>query len=100
MDFLTKMNLQPDMMPIRDGLIVDLQTGLTMQWNPEHNFIFECPVKVDRNMTKCRLVEKFMLDICCGNKDLLDYMQVALGYSITRQVSKKAVFRLVGRERR
>jgi hypothetical protein len=31
MDFLTKMNLQPDMMPIRDGLVVDLWTGLTTQ---------------------------------------------------------------------
>jgi putative DNA primase/helicase len=89
MDFLTKMNLQPDMMPIRDGLVIDLRTGLTMQRNLEHNFTFECPVKVDRDPTKCGLVEKFMLDICCGDKDLLDYMQVALGYS---RVSKKAVF--------
>jgi phage/plasmid-associated DNA primase len=63
-----------------------------MQWNPEHNFTFECLVKVDRDPTKRGLVEKFMLDICCGDKDLLDYMQVALGYSVTGRVSKKAVF--------
>jgi putative DNA primase/helicase len=92
MDFLTKMNLQPNMMPIRDRLIVDLQTGLTTQRNPEHNFTFKCPVKVDRDPTKHGLVEKFMLYICCGDKDLLDYMQVALGYSVTGQVSEKAVF--------
>jgi hypothetical protein len=30
MDFLTKMNLQPNMMPICDRLVVDLQTGLTI----------------------------------------------------------------------
>jgi hypothetical protein len=57
---ITKMNLQPDMMPIRDRLVVDLRTGLTTQRNPEHNFIFECPVKVDRDMTKRGLVKKFI----------------------------------------
>jgi phage/plasmid-associated DNA primase len=92
MDFLTKMNLQPDMMPIRDGLVVDLKTELTTQRNPEHNFIFECPVKIDRDPTKHELVEKFMLDICCGDQNLLNYMQVALSYSMTGRVSEKAVF--------
>jgi putative DNA primase/helicase len=92
MDFLSKMNLQPDMMPICDGLVVSLRTGLTTQRNPEHNFTFECLVSVDRDPAKHELVEKFMLDICCGDNDLLDYMQVALGYSITGRVSEKAVF--------
>jgi hypothetical protein len=92
MDFMARMNIQPDMMPIRDGLIVDLRTGLTAQRNPEHNFTFECPVRVDRDPAKRELIEKFMLDICCGDQDLLAYMQVALGYSITGQVSEKAVF--------
>jgi hypothetical protein len=57
MNFLTKMKLQPDMMPICDALVVDLQTGITTQRNPKHNFHSH------------GLVEKFMLDICCGNKN-------------------------------
>ena len=91
-DFITKINLQPDLLPISAGLVVDLRTGNTSTRLPEHNFTFECPVSIDRDVTKQLLVNKFMLDICCGDLDLLNYIQVALGYCITGRMTEKAVF--------
>lgn len=91
-EFITKINLQPDLLPIRGGLVVDLKTGITSQRNRLHNFTFECPVGIDRDTAKRELVEKFMLDICCGDADLLRYLQVSLGYCITGRVTEKAVF--------
>jgi phage/plasmid-associated DNA primase len=90
--FITKINLQPDLLPIHAGLVVDLQTGETSQRLPEHNYTFECPVAIDRDPARMALVEKFMLDICCGDQDLLKYLQVALSYCITGRVSEKAVY--------
>jgi P4 family phage/plasmid primase-like protien len=92
MDFITKINLQPDLLPIKDGLVVDLCTGETTPRLQSHNFTFACPVSIDRDEGRRQLVEQFMLDICCGDKALLRYFQVALGYSITGHVSEKAVF--------
>jgi P4 family phage/plasmid primase-like protien len=96
MDFITKINLQPDLLPIKDGLVVDLKTGEATRRLPEHNFTFECPVSIDRDPAKRELVAKFMLDICTGDQSLLDYLQVALGYCITGRVNEKAVFILWG----
>jgi P4 family phage/plasmid primase-like protien len=91
-EFITRINLQPDLLPIRDGLVVDLRTGESSKRQPGHYFTFECPVKLDRNPEKHQLVEKFMLDICCGDADLLRYMQISLGYCITGRINEKAVF--------
>jgi P4 family phage/plasmid primase-like protien len=91
-DFITKINLQPDLLPICGGLVINLRTGETSPRLPEHNFTFECPVSIDRDANKLIIVEQFMLDICCGDRDLLNYMQVALGYCITGRINEKAVF--------
>jgi hypothetical protein len=73
--FITKINLQPDLLPICAGLVVDLRTGKTSQRLPEHNYTFECPVAIDRDPARLALFEKFMLDICCGDQDLLRYLR-------------------------
>ncbi len=91
-NFIKKINLQPDLLPIRGGLVVDLQTGETSRRLPSHNFTFECPVNIDRDEGRRQIVEKFMLDICCGDRELLRYFQVALGYCITGCINEKAVF--------
>lgn len=91
-DFIKKINLQPDLLPIAGGLVVDLQTGIMSQRQASHNFTFECPVNVDRSTEARDIVHRFMLDICCGDTSLLRYLQVALGYCITGRVSEKAVF--------
>lgn len=90
-DFIKRINLQPDLMPIQGGLVVNLQTGETTNRLPTHNFTFECPVKIDRDPVRRAVVHKFMEDIC-GDLGLLRYLQVALGYCITGRVNEKAVF--------
>jgi P4 family phage/plasmid primase-like protien len=91
-DFITKINLQPDLLPIKGGLVVDLRTGETTPRLQSHNFTFQCPVSIDRDEGRRGMVEKFMLDICCGDEALLRYFQVALGYCITGHINEKAVF--------
>lgn len=91
-EFINQINLQPDLLPIKDGLVVDLRTGQTSPRLPTHNFTFECHVNLDRTVENRLIIQQFMLDICCGDHDLLKYLQVALGYCITGRVNEKAIF--------
>jgi putative DNA primase/helicase len=90
--FIERINLQHDLLPIKGGLVVDLRTGETAPRLQSHNFTFECPVSIDRDTERRELVEQFMLDICCGDKALLRYFQIALGYCITGHTKEKVFF--------
>ena len=92
LDFIKKINLQPDLLPIQNGSVVDLRTGHIHPRTKEHNFTFECPVSIDRDYIKIRTVTEFMLDICGGDLELLEYMQITLGYCITGRVDSKSIF--------
>jgi len=48
-DFITKINLQPDLLPARDATVIDLRTGEAAPRLQEHNFTFSCPIAVDRD---------------------------------------------------
>lgn len=91
-NFAERINLEHDLLPITRGCVVDLQTGKVSQRLPEHCFTFECPVGIDRSVENRAIVQQFMLDICCGDHNLLRYLQVALGYCITGHTDEKAVF--------
>lgn len=91
-NFITSINLNPDLIPVRGGKVVDLSTGEVSIRMSTHNYTFECPIDIDNNNDNLAAVNGFMLDICGGDEDLLHYMRVALGYCMTGHITEKAVF--------
>lgn len=82
----------PDILPINNNKIVNLKTGEISDRLKEHYFTFYCPVYIDNDIDKKAIVEKFMLNICKGDRELLCYLQKQLGYFLTGRVSEKCFF--------
>lgn len=74
---------------------LDLKTGLTYQ-NHRSDLITR-RIDVDHNPeAKCPRWLQFMDEIFCGDRDLIDYVQRAAGYSLSGDVSEHCMFVLHG----
>jgi P4 family phage/plasmid primase-like protien len=65
--------------------IVDLKTGQLLPHDPGLYLIQITSVGYDPNAA-CPRWEQFMLEICGGDMDLVEYLQKLLGYSLTGEV--------------
>ena len=71
--------------------LVDLRTGELLERGPEH--LVSKLVDVDYDPTaKCPTFDKFIGDIFCGDKELIRWVQRALGYAITGSVNEQLLF--------
>jgi phage/plasmid-associated DNA primase len=90
-----------NLLPIANNLCIDLRTGRTIPRKREHMFTFatKCtyiPPEQRDTLLQNKLIEVLM-QICCERKDLLDYMQVAFGYSITGETNAQVFFLWLGK---
>ena len=75
--------------------LVDLRTGDLLERGPEH--LVSKLVGVDHDPTaKCPTFDRFINDIFCGNRDLIRWVQRALGYAITGSVDERFVHPTTG----
>ena len=77
--FANDINKMYGVLPVRDGLLIDLKTGDVRERTIEDKFSFECPVTYDPsvNMTD---INRYFDDVSLGNNKKL--LQTILGYSI------------------
>jgi P4 family phage/plasmid primase-like protien len=75
-------NIQKDLLPIQNKLVLNLETGICRPRTRNDFFTIECPVTYNEH-ADTTLIEKFFRDITLDNKELYDFLQVLLGYSIT-----------------
>jgi P4 family phage/plasmid primase-like protien len=80
------------LVPIRNGKVLNLITGEIEDGLPEHKFNFYLDVDADLDKDKLKFIDKMMLDICCGNKDLVRYMRTMLGYMLTGETKEQKMF--------
>jgi hypothetical protein len=71
--------------PLRDGKVMNFKTFEVCVREKTDYRTFETPVKIIKN-PDTTLWDKFFSDICCGNQDVVDYMQAMLGYCLTGNV--------------
>jgi putative DNA primase/helicase len=67
--------------------VIDLRTGKLVKGEPEQRITKHSPVKFDPD-AKCPRWEQAMQEIFCGDQDLIDFFQRALGYCLTGDVSE------------
>lgn len=78
-----------------DNGIVDLKTGTLRQGNPADRVTMHMEVSFDPN-AKCDRWVQFIGEIFGGDPELIHYVQKAVGYSLTGEVSEQCFFFLHG----
>lgn len=74
---------------------IDLKTGRLKTHDRELNLTKLANVEFDEN-AKCPVWLTFLNQIFKGDKDLVDYMQRLIGYSLTGDISEQGMYFLVG----
>jgi len=80
------------LIPIKGGLVVDLKSGELEDGKPEYKFDFYLNLEIEQDMNKIKFIDEIVLNICCGDKKLFNYLQVMLGYMITGETKEQRVF--------
>ena len=83
---------EPYILPISNGKNINLITLEVFDRTIKDIFTFECPVAIDYDEKKLKIVDDFMLNICSGDIELKNYFQKVLGYFITGETKERAFF--------
>ncbi len=81
--FLEKVNRNPDLLPIRDGNVVDLRTRSKRCRTKEDMFSFELKVDLLEKDHELKHAKKFFNDIMGDDQDKVSFLTKMLGYSMT-----------------
>jgi P4 family phage/plasmid primase-like protien len=78
-------NSKHNFFPCENG-VVNLENGEIYQHNSDNYFTFYSKIKYNP-MAKCDTFKAWLSDIFLGNKSIIDFMQVFLGYCLTGETS-------------
>ena len=81
-------------LPVKNG-VVDLKTGKFLSADPAMLLTQGTNVEFDANAT-CPLWEKFLMQVMAGDKEVVRYLQRAIGYSLTTSTQEQCLFFLYG----
>ena len=79
-----------------DNGIIDLRTGLFLQDHRKEEFITKMANVSFEPSSECPQWAKFLEEIFDGNEELVNYMQKAVGYSLTGDTREQVLFFLHG----
>src|SRR5207249_4412834 len=85
---------RPMLLAVGNG-IVDLETGALRHGRPEDRLILHTPVPFDPD-AKCPQFERFFVEILNRDAELVDFVQRAIGYTITGLTTEQVLFLLHG----
>lgn len=85
-----------NLLNVKNG-VVDLQTGMLFPHNPSYMFsrLIDTEYVPSINLAST-VFYSFVNSICCGNPDLIQYLQTAFGYGITGETKEQVMFLLKG----
>jgi putative DNA primase/helicase len=84
----------PWLLGVANG-VLDLRTGILRDGKPEEHITLHTNIPFDPD-AQCPQYEKFIMDISGGDKELADYIQRCLGYSLTGETSEQCMFDCYG----
>jgi P4 family phage/plasmid primase-like protien len=91
---MSEFDTDPWLFNVQNGT-VDLRTGELRPHNQADMLTNISPVKFDPNAA-CPLWEGFLHDIMAGNREMIDFLQRAAGYSLTGITTEHCLFMLWG----
>ena len=88
------LNADPWRFNVQNGTL-DLRTGALRPHDPADLITFLAPVAYDP-AARCPTWERFLLEVFAGDRDLVAFIQRAVGWSLTGVVKERALFFLYG----
>ena len=89
-----KWDLDPWLLGVRNG-VINLRTGKLRAGQPDDRITKHAPVRFDPN-ARCPLWEQFLRQVFFDNTELIEWIQRALGYSLTGSTREECLFMLEG----
>ena len=96
-DFINRLDSMNDLLPIRNGLIVNLRDKHVRERVITDLFSFECPVDYDPN-ARSSAIDQFFNDITLGDNELKFFLQGLLGFCLTGHTHTQQMYILYGPE--
>jgi len=90
-----KLNNQPMLLPVANG-VVDLATGKLLTPDPAWLLTKATTVTFDPQAI-CPTWELFLKVVCNGDKELIRFLQRAVGYTLTGKTTEQCILLLLGR---
>lgn len=90
-DFQIKMNNAPNLLPLKDGKIIDLKTLDVRLRQKTDYFDFELPFEFNKNLD-LTYANKFFNDVMNNVQEIVTYLQIILGYCITGETKMRLLF--------
>lgn len=94
--FEKQINRSPYELPIKDGNLINLKTKEIRKRTKDDLFSFELAVEYKHTEEGDAKVMKFLNDISCNNKELVDYHVKFWGYTMTGSVDDRSFYILWG----
>ncbi len=88
-------NADPFLLGVQNG-VIDLRTGQLRPGKPEDGITLHTDIAFDAD-AECPRWEQFVGEIFNGDRELIGFIQRAVGYSLTGDVSEQCLFTLHGR---
>ena len=88
------LNADPWLFNVQNGTL-DLRTGALRPHDPADLITFLAPVAFDP-AARCSTWERFLFEVFAGDRDLVAFIQRAVGWSLTGAVKERALFFLYG----
>lgn len=92
---LSETDTQPDIINCQNG-IINLRNGELLSHNANYYCTKITNCDVDTSEKKPEKWLDFLHDVTCGDKELQDYLQKAVGYSLTGSIKEQCLFFLYG----
>jgi putative DNA primase/helicase len=89
-EYVGKFDNQQNVIPIRNGKVVDLISRRVIERTSEHLYTYE--LNYDYIGDNTPLTEKFIMELATGNKVKYNYLQLVLGSAITFDTSMKCFY--------
>ena len=93
-EFAKKLNKIEHLLPVKNGLVIDLKTGLSRPRIKEDMFTMEFNVTYNPNVDQEWIdkVDRFMSDLMLGDQVMIDFLKTVSGYGISGDTSMKMFF--------
>lgn len=91
---VAELDAEPDLLGVRDG-VVDLRTGELLSADPDRLMTRQAAASVVQGAT-CPTWLRFLSDVFQGDREMIDFIQRAVGYTLTGSVTEEVLFFMHG----
>ncbi len=87
--FINQINNYPNILPISKGRLINLETLKIRLRQKTDYFDFELPFEYKSKFTNAN---KFFSQLMCNDQEIIDYLQIILGYCLTAETDMRSLF--------